>query len=375
MMKKTLSVCLGIVLLACCETPSALAKDEIQKLTDRLLAVPTIRTEPGFTASVLVKPGHLYDPVWLMAHDGVVWTNDDGGEEGDKGSQIVAISKTGTLSVVVGLGRQLPVTGFGIAPVGFGAFGGQLVSMAQAEVAAPGATKNHIIQRVDLKTTAASTLVCTLPTAGTVHNGISGFGADARFGPANSPFADRFFAATIFNNTIYQVKADGSCTPFVTFDGKPWAEPLGIAFSTDSQRMLVSVAKGTTLSASAKAEGAIVSVATDGTIDPKPVAEGFARPTGITRAPASFGAYAGQLFITDAGKMEIPVPMTQTLAADGKVYRVTAEGAVQLVASGFVNPTGIEFVDNALWVSDINGDFIAGKRELPDGFIVKISPR
>jgi hypothetical protein len=136
--------------------------------------------------------------------------------------------------------------------------------------------------------------------------------------------------------------------------------------------MLVRVAKGTTLVAAGKAEGAILSVAADGTVEAKPVAEGFARPTGIARAPASFGAYAGQLFVTDAGKMEIPVPMTQTLAADGKVYRVTADGTLHLVASGFINPTGVEFVNNALWVSDINGDFIAGKRELPDGFIVKI---
>jgi hypothetical protein len=28
-----------------------------------------------------------------------------------------------------------------------------------------------------------------------------------------------------------------------------------------------------------------------------------------------------------------------------------------------------------LWVSDINGDFIAGKRELPDGFIGEIRVR
>jgi hypothetical protein len=352
-------------------TPFVFATDEIKRLTDRLLAVPPIRTEPGFTASVLVRPGHLYDPVWLMTHNGSVWTNDDGGEEGDKGSQIVAIGKNGALSVVVELGRLLPVTGMGIAPAGFGAFGGQLFTLAQAEVAAPGATKNHVIQRINTKTKDPSTVVCTLPETGDANKGISGFGADARFGSPGGPFADRFFAATIYNNTIYQLKADGSCTPFVTFAGKPWAEPAGLAFSADGQRMLVSVSKGGTLGA-AKAEGAILSVAADGTVDAKPVAEGFARPMGIARAPASFGAYAGQLFVTDGGKMEIPVPMTQALATDGKLYRVTDDGKLHLVASGFINPVGVEFVDNALWVTDINGDFIAGKRELPDGFIVQI---
>jgi len=31
-------------------------------------------------------------------------------------------------------------------------------------------------------------------------------------------------------------------------------------------------------------------------------------------------------------------------------------------------------VGNTLWVADINGDFIYGKRELPDGFIVTLVP-
>lgn len=33
---------------------------------------------------------------------------------------------------------------------------------------------------------------------------------------------------------------------------------------------------------------------------------------------------------------------------------------------------GGTIVDDAVWVSDINGDFIAGKRELPEGFVVKV---
>jgi hypothetical protein len=373
-MRGILSVVWSIMLLAGVGTPPALAENELKGLLDRLLAKPTIQTEAGFTASVLVPPGKLYDPVWLMSHNGAVWTNDDGGEEGDKGSQIVAIGKDGALSVVVALGRLLPTTGLGVAPAGFGAFGGQLFTLAQAEVAAPGATKNHVIQRVDLNTTDASTVVCTLPVAGNMNKGVSGFGADARFGPEGSPFANRFFGATIYNNTIYQLTADGGCTPFVTFDGKPWREPAGLAFSADGQRMLATVTKGNTLG-SAKPEGAVVSVAADGTVDKKPAVEGLSRPMGMARAPATFGVYAGQLFITDGGKMEIPVPMTQALAADGKLYRATDDGKLHLVASGFVNPVGVLFVDNTLWVSDINGDFIAGKRELPDGFIVKIQAR
>lgn len=370
-MRKIVSIFWSGLLLAGSATSLVFAEDELKGLLDRLLAAPAIQTEAGFTASLLVPPGKLYDPVWLMAHNDAVWTNDDGGEEGDKGSQIVAIGKDGTTSVVVKLGRLLPTTGFGIAPAGFGDLSGQLFTLAQAEVAAPGATKNHVIQRVDLTTTDPSTVVCTLPEAGEVNKGISGFGADARFGPDGSPFADRFFAATLFNNTIYQLTPDGSCTPFVTLDGKPWGSPGGLAFSADGQRLLVSVTKGDTLDVS-EGGGAIISIAADGTLDEKPVVEGLTRPMGIARAPAALEAYAGQLFITDVGQMEIPVPMTQALSADGKLYRATAAGELHLVASGFINPTGVLVVDDAVWVSDINGDFIAGKRELPEGFIAKI---
>ncbi len=54
---------------------------------------------------------------------------------------------------------------------------------------------------------------------------------------------------------------------------------------------------------------------------------------------------------------------------------MTPGGEVKLVASGFVNPLGLLFVGNRLWVTDIAGDFIAGHRELPDGFVVEISAR
>jgi sugar lactone lactonase YvrE len=69
------------------------------------------------------------------------------------------------------------------------------------------------------------------------------------------------------------------------------------------------------------------------------------------------------------------VKMTQPVTADGRVYRVTPDGQVHLVASGLFNPNGVRFVGNALWVTDVNGDFIVGKRELPDGFIVEIRAR
>ncbi len=59
---------------------------------------------------------------------------------------------------------------------------------------------------------------------------------------------------------------------------------------------------------------------------------------GLDFAPAGFGAYAGQLFVTDVGHYEIPAPLGQPLRPDGKIYRVMPEGKLVLVASGFINP-------------------------------------
>jgi glucose/arabinose dehydrogenase len=119
-----------------------------------------------------------------------------------------------------------------------------------------------------------------------------------------------------------------------------------------------------------------VRVSPDGKVDSKPLATGLDAPMGLEIAPKGFGSYGGQVFVADMGPtVNIPVPMTQPVAADGKIYRVTSDGRLHLVASGFRNPAGIKFIGNKLWVTDIAGDFIGGKRELPDGFIVEIEAK
>lgn len=88
--------------------------------------------------------------------------------------------------------------------------------------------------------------------------------------------------------------------------------------------------------------------------------------------PQRLRPLGSQLFFTDLGEFQTPVPMTQPLKPDGKVLRLSSYGIPKLVASGFINPLHLRFIDHKLWVSDLNGDFIGGKRELPDGFIVEI---
>lgn len=359
-------LCVGATIVA-----PGYAQEELKQLVDRLLAPPKVETQAGFTAKVLVPPGQFYDPLFIVARDGAIWVNDDGPEKGDKGGQLLSVDAAGKVSVVAGIGKLLPVTGFDIAPKSFGEWEGQIYTLAQAKVKMEGTLANHVIQRIDPEKSYAATIVCTLPNAGQVNKGVAGAGVEARFGPEGSPFAGKFFSLTAYNNTINQTTADGKCAPFVTFDDKRFGAPLGLTFAPDGQTMFVTVTRGGLFT---PAQGsAIVRVSPGGKVHDKPVVEGKTPLGGLGFAPDGFGAHGGQLFVTELGGFEAPVPMTQEMQADGKVHRVTPVGKLELVASGYFNPIGLRFVGKKLLVTDINGDFISGRRELPDGFLTEIT--
>lgn len=342
---------------------------EAQAVIDRLLAPPVITPEPGFSAKMLIPPGELYDPLFMLPRHGSVWLNDDGRATDGHGSRLLAISPEGKISVLMGPDKLLLVTSFDLAPQGFGKFGGQLFSLSQATTAMKGALNNHVIQRIDLATHSTS-VFCTLPTAGTVGKGVPGFGADARFGPDGSGFANTFYSLTILNDMIYQTRPDGACTPFV--DMSQFGSVAGLTFTPDGSAMLVTVTPGEFTVGGRAPKAAIMRITPDAKVDPKPIVTGLISPLGLAVAPPGFGSYGGEIFVSDLDDIQVPVPQTQALKRDGKVYRVTKEGELKLVASGFVNPSGVHFVGNHLWVSDINGDFVAGMRELPDGFLVQL---
>ena len=345
---------------------------EARLVIDRLLAPPTIRAQAGFSVMVLVPPGEFYDPLFMVPRRDAVWMNDDGKASDGHGSRLLSVSHDGKISVLLGADKLLPVTGFDLVTDNFGKYGGQIFSIAQATTGMRGALANHVVQRIDLRSHSTS-VFCTLPASGSAGKGIAGFGVDARFGPAGSAFAGRFFSITALNDTIYQTSPDGSCKPFA--DLSALGSPAGLTFSPNGSVMLVTVSPGEIVSSGKQPKGLIVSITPDGKIDPKPVVTGLTTPLGLDEAPPGFGDFAGQIFVTDVGDIQVPVPQTQALKPDGKVYRVTKEGELKLVASGFINPAGVRFIGHHLWVTDINGDFIAGGRELPDGFLVQIDAR
>jgi len=369
--KVTIQLLAIIGCVAAAATASAVGR-EAQLVISRLLAPPVIKAEPRFNAKLLVPPGELYDPLFMVPRGDTVWMNDDGKATDGHGSRVLSLSLDGKVSLLIGADKLLPVTGFDVVPDSFGKYGGQLLSLAQPTTGMKGALANHVIQRIDPGSHSTS-IVCTLPASGKVGKGVAGYGVDARFGPAGSAFAGRFFSITALNDTIYQTSPDGSCKPFA--DLSALGSPAGLTFSPNGSVMLVTVSPGEIVSSRKQPKGLIVSVAPDGKVDPKPVVTGLTTPLGLDVAPPGFGDFAGQIFVTDVGDIQVPVPQTQALKRDGKVYRVTKEGELKLVASGFVNPAGVRFIGHHLWVTDINGDFIAGGRELPDGFLVQIDAK
>ena len=357
----------GALLILVVLADGASAADQLTDMLARLLKID-IQPVAGFTAKVLVPPGELYDPLVMHAHDGAVWLNDDGKVEGDTGSRMVAVDAHGQIKVLVDANKMTPVSaGFDIAPADFGAYGGQIFALSQPRIGAEHQLENYVIQRIDPHADFAVSVFCTLPALDAKR--VSGTGVDAGFAPLGSPFGSKLYAITSSNGTIYTVSADGQCQPFTTFDEKRHGAPLYLRFALDGKSLLVTVVRGGLYAASGTA---VLRVLPDGRIIDKAVAEGGTMFGGLDIAPAGFGAYGGQLFVVDVGSFEIPVPQSQALRADGKVYRFTLDGHRELVVSGLINPWALRFVGNRLLISDINGDFIYGKRELPDGFIVEV---
>jgi len=116
--------------IAAAATASAVGR-EAQLVIGRVLAPPVIKAEPGFSAKLLVPPGELYDPLFMVPRDGTVWMNDDGKAADGHGSRILSLTPDAKISVLMGADKLLPVTGFDVVPDNFGKYAGQM-DMAKA---------------------------------------------------------------------------------------------------------------------------------------------------------------------------------------------------------------------------------------------------
>jgi hypothetical protein len=71
--------------------------------------------------------------------------------------------------------------------------------------------------------------------------------------------------------------------------------------------------------------------------------------------------------------MPIPAPRDKARPRNGRIPRVGPDGKVVPFASGFASPLGLRFIGLRMIVCDINGGYIGGGIELPDGFVAEIT--
>jgi hypothetical protein len=373
-------------------TPAYSAETEWERLGKEILVQPPLMAEPGFQVKLVVPPGELYDPLYIIPRGEGAWVSDDGGASPTgslTGGQLVEVSATGEVKVLVKRGDVHPPVGIDIAPKSFGQYAGQIYMSGETR---PNA-KNNVIQRIDPTRGFQVSDVCVLPDPPNPI-GIAKGAFEARFGPDNGPFAGRFFVTTVSNSTIYQVTPDGVCTPFITFDnktvaGKKVSGGVSLIFTPDGKWMLVSVR----VPPESGKSGAIVKVGPDGKLEDKFVVETEGGIRAFTYAPQSFGQYGGQLFFTTSTQQPPPPPpeparvgpspgrlsltegplLVRGRPATASLARIAPDGTVHTVVSGFTSPYGLHFFKDKLWVTDTASDFWNGeRRQLPEGFIAEV---
>ncbi len=364
---------------------------EQKPATQEYLATPNITIEAGYTARLLVPPGTLYDPLFPIAGAGDdIWLNDDGGEEeehegaeesatrgqSEEGGGIYCVSRDGKVAPLVPVGKIPPPTAIDRAPSSFAPYAGQIFALTQRKKGWAGATENHIVLRMD-PANWNPIRFAEFPSAGTRGKGIAGAGVDLRFGPDGTAFAGRLFGVTLLNNSIYEVTPDGKARAFVTIETARPRQPVAITFTkiNGEDRMIASTANGN-FSPRRQVPGfaTITQITPDGRVLPEFIAEDLNAPAGLDYAPASFGKYAGDLFVADLGAM-LPTPAPRDSAPPrlGRVLRVDKSGKTHAFAEGFAAPMGLRFIGNRMIVCDVNGDYIGGGIELADGFVVEIT--
>jgi peptidoglycan hydrolase-like protein with peptidoglycan-binding domain len=347
--------------------------------TTAYLETPRLTVEAGYNARLLVPPGTFYDPLFPIAGEGDdLWLNDDGGEEeaGEGGGGIYCVDRQGGVRPLVPVGKIPPPTAIDRAPSSFAPYAGQIFALTQPKKGWAGATSNHLIMRMDPRNWEPIRFA-ELPRAGTRNEGTAGAGVDMRFGPDGTKFAGRLFGVTLLNNSIYEVTPDGTARAFVTMETARPRQPVCLTFAkiNGEDRMIVSTANGN-FSPRRQVPGfaTITQITPDGQVLPEFIAEGLLSPSGLGYAPDSFGAYSGDLFVADlGGMMPTPAPRDNPPPRLGRVLRIDKTGAAHIFAEGFASPLGLRFIGNRMIVCDVNGDYIGGGIELPDGFVVEIT--
>ena len=344
---------------------------EVDRRIADLFALPNVKPNDDIAGEVLIPPGEFYDPLWIKEYNGRLWLTDDGVEIGDKGSFIASFNKDGSDIVhEVESTRMTANIDHVIVPHGYPGwekYGDKIIGANQPANGESGAMFNHHIFVMEPRSNDPLEKHCTLSPNSEGQD--SSLVTEIKFGPVGSPF-EGLYVAMSGNSTIHKIHPDGRCDIFI--EGiKGW--PMGMLFVNDGKEMLLG-AKRTEANWTSETlgTGVIMAISPEGKVVKDPVVDGLTMAPAFDYAPEEWGRYAGKLIVVESGDWGRPLPLTQSIGADGKVYAVDEIGNKEIMIENLRNPVGIYFDGKDMYLSDVQGDFMSG-REIPDGVIYKFT--
>lgn len=289
-----------------------------------------VDVEIPYDGSQLKTPA-IKQPLYLQPVGGKLIVSDAAGG-------VYSVTMSGTAKAIADKTKVAHPAGLAEAPVGFGAYAGEVFVLNSPD----GAKGTCEVERID-KSGAVSTFA-KLPDVG-ANKATSC--RDLEFAPAGA-YAGKLFAAVSGNSTIYAIDSSGKASAFGTFD-KPLAFDLSaIAFAASNDtkapgKMLVGMRPRMT---GASKIGRIAVVGPDGKMNNDPYLVGFINPTGFGNSPANWGSYGDVFMIADSGK-----PAEHGGATDGSIYRVY-KGVARPFAGNLADPNCLKFVGAKMILAD-----------------------
>jgi len=270
------------------------------------------------------------------------------------------------------------------APEHYGRWGGHLFLPCQTFPGRPGANRPHGVLRV---APGADTpdLFVVLPNAGTIGGGIPGAAMTAGFAPKGSPFGEALICWTMKNCTVYIVRPNGEAEVFLNFDrAEGQMMPAWLTFAPSwwgdlAGELIMTANVGFAFNAGKPSPDSIrhFRVTADGALHPL---DKLPAPLHAVRAPPEFGPFAGQLFFTDEGEINLATEEGcdeypgEYLPYNGRILRQDADGQVHVFADDYWGSyTTLVFDGPRLMVGLCGKSYSTGEYHVPDGAIYEIA--
>lgn len=371
-----------------------MAGDDYQWLKDQCQFRMQVR-ERGFAAREIIGAGDRFYDIILgwREPDGSIVFNDIGGQkergwnpdEGHGG--LFRLRPDDTVEDMVphgNMGTYMPVTA-ALAPPHFGRWGGHAFLVGQKYPGRSGAKREHLVFK-NAPGEDHVEVFAVVPKTGKTGGGIPGAMVSGGFGLPGTPYEGKHFVQSLMNNTIYTVSSDGECEPFLTLEPPllPYpAMPLYVAQVPDywgllAGQLIVQAIPNSSYEVAARAylDFKYFLVRPDGSLDPEPLRDVKFPILNAVKAPPEFGPFAGHVFWTDEGPvnlMHVTMSDSGPLPYGARVFRTDLRGETHLFADHLQGGNvSLVFDRDRLLVATLRKSYSTGDYHEPDSSIYEI---